>query len=159
MKRIIDIPEEIVTDIKDYCGMSIADAKEALSIILNAIHNGTPLPKGHGRLIDADALNLDYEVEMADDWKTAHEIANCVKYAPAIIEADKGEQESRIDGDLNAYHEVYKDAKRIVIDRMLEFIEDEYHSWHDLTTEEGNLLMIAYEGLRDRINKWEQQGE
>ncbi len=36
------------------------------------------------RLIDADALNLDYEVEMADDWNTAHEIANVVKYAPTI---------------------------------------------------------------------------
>lgn len=36
------------------------------------------------RLIDADALNLDYEVDMADDWKTAHEIANHVKYAPTI---------------------------------------------------------------------------
>jgi len=36
------------------------------------------------RLIDVDALNLDYEVEMADDWKTAHEIANHVKYAPTI---------------------------------------------------------------------------
>lgn len=43
----------------------------------------------HGRLIDADALNLDYEVEMADDWKTAHEIANVVKYAPTIIEAEE----------------------------------------------------------------------
>jgi hypothetical protein len=60
-------------------------------LIENAIANGTPLPKGHGRLIDADALNLDYEVEMADDWKTAHEIANCVKYAPTIIEADEEE--------------------------------------------------------------------
>ena len=36
------------------------------------------------RLIDADALNLDYEVDMADDWKTAHEIANVVKYAPTV---------------------------------------------------------------------------
>lgn len=36
------------------------------------------------RLIDADALNLEYEVDMADDWKTAHEIANIVKYAPTI---------------------------------------------------------------------------
>ena len=45
--------------------------------------------KGHGRLIDADALDLEKEVSMADDWKTAHEIANCVKYAPTIIEADK----------------------------------------------------------------------
>lgn len=38
------------------------------------------------RLIDADALmqELEREVEFADDWKTAHEIANCVKYAPTI---------------------------------------------------------------------------
>lgn len=35
------------------------------------------------RYIDADKLNLDAEVEMADDWKTAHEIANVIKYAPA----------------------------------------------------------------------------
>ena len=42
----------------------------------------------HGDLIDRDALNLDYEVEMADHWKTAHEIANCVKYAPVAIEAE-----------------------------------------------------------------------
>ena len=35
------------------------------------------------RYIDVDKLNLDAEVEMADDWKTAHEIANIIKYAPA----------------------------------------------------------------------------
>lgn len=55
------------------------------------VSNWCPLvevPK-HGRLIDADVLNLEYEVEMADDWKTAHEIANCVKYAPTIIEAEE----------------------------------------------------------------------
>ena len=36
------------------------------------------------RLIDADALDLDREVDMADDWNTAHEIANLIKYAPTI---------------------------------------------------------------------------
>ena len=36
------------------------------------------------RLIDADALNLDYEVDMADDWKTAHEITNHIRYAPTV---------------------------------------------------------------------------
>ena len=36
------------------------------------------------KLIDVDALNFDHEVEMADDWKTAHEIANHVKYAPVV---------------------------------------------------------------------------
>lgn len=39
---------------------------------------------GMMKLIDVDALNLDHEVEMADDWKTAHEIANHVKYAPVV---------------------------------------------------------------------------
>ena len=34
------------------------------------------------RYIDADKLNLDEEVELADDWNTAHEIANIIKYAP-----------------------------------------------------------------------------
>lgn len=47
------------------------------------------IPKDHGRLIDADALELEKEVELADDWKTAHEIANCVKYAPTILEAEE----------------------------------------------------------------------
>lgn len=38
------------------------------------------------RLIDADALmkELEREVELADDWKTAHEITNVVKYFPTI---------------------------------------------------------------------------
>ena len=36
------------------------------------------------RLIDADKLNLEYEVDMAEDWNTAHEMANIVKYAPTI---------------------------------------------------------------------------
>ena len=47
------------------------------------------IPTPHGRLIDADALELEKEVELADDWKTAHEIANCVKYAPTILEAEE----------------------------------------------------------------------
>lgn len=46
------------------------------------------IPKRHGRLIDADALELEKEVELADDWKTAHEIANCVKYAPTILDEE-----------------------------------------------------------------------
>ena len=46
------------------------------------------IDRPHGRLIDVDALELEKEVELADDWKTAHEIANCVKYAPAILEAE-----------------------------------------------------------------------
>lgn len=46
------------------------------------------VPKPHGRLIDADAINLDYVVDMADDWEVAHEITNCMRYAPTVIEAE-----------------------------------------------------------------------
>ncbi len=45
------------------------------------IANGTPLPKGHGRLIDADALIHWHRFESKSDY----DIAN----APTIIEADK----------------------------------------------------------------------
>lgn len=47
------------------------------------------IPTPHGRLIDADALDLEREVDLADDWKTAHEISNCVRYAPTILEAEE----------------------------------------------------------------------
>ena len=42
---------------------------------------------------NADALmkELEQEVELADDWKTAHEIVNVVKYFPTIeLEQKKG---------------------------------------------------------------------
>ena len=86
MQIVIDIDEN---SYKATCSGSMLppDVKN----VVNAIKNGTVLSKGHGDLIDRDTLNLDYEVSMADDWKTAHEIANCVKYAPIVIPADKGE--------------------------------------------------------------------
>lgn len=42
------------------------------------------------RYIDQDAVmaELEQEVKEADDWKTAHEIANTVKYFPATAIED-----------------------------------------------------------------------
>lgn len=68
--------------------------------IVNAIEASTPLPKGHGRLIDADALDRDLEnaqvnlddtlSEAFDDGLTwASEVASKL---PTIIEADKAEK-------------------------------------------------------------------
>lgn len=53
---------------------------------ISAVLNGTPLPKGHGRLIDADKLwdsyhDLDYDFYEAFDL------------VETIIEADKAESE------------------------------------------------------------------
>ena len=73
MKLIIDIHE------KDYQSMKNGHIPFS---VLDAIMKGKPLPKGHGRLIDADAL-----VKSDCYWETEYEVTN----APTIIEADKGE--------------------------------------------------------------------
>ena len=82
----IDMPkteyEEVIIRIKH-----TGEVCDAQNIHLYA--QATEILTPHGRLIDADALDLEREVDLADDWKTAHEIANCVKYAPTILEAEE----------------------------------------------------------------------
>ena len=56
--------------------------------VTNAILGGTPLPKGHGRLIDADALNRK-------DVNCANTPMNFIDTAQTIIEADKMESEDK----------------------------------------------------------------
>lgn len=61
MQIVIDIPEGIFNTIQ-------ADemiSREQLAILQMHILNGTPLPEGHGRLIDADEL-----LKMTDGYKS-----------------------------------------------------------------------------------------
>ena len=52
----------------------------------NAFRKGKPLPTGHGRLIDVDALPLDY-------IDAAFYGSEFIRMAPTILEADKAESE------------------------------------------------------------------
>lgn len=75
MKLVIDIPEEIYLNVKkDY----LYDTE----VIVNAFKNGTPLPKGHGRLIDTDAIDTSY---------SDPEVRETLDDAPTIIEAESEE--------------------------------------------------------------------
>ena len=58
------------------------DANLVVDEMRKSIVHGTPLSKGHGRLIDADALPLN----AIDD---ANYGSNYIRIAPTIIEADK----------------------------------------------------------------------
>lgn len=67
-------------------------SNETVNIILNAFYKGTSLPKGHGRLIDAD---LALKKHCADYCRN---IPNCEKdcaiydtfnLAPTVLDADK----------------------------------------------------------------------
>lgn len=60
---------------------------------VKAIANGTPLPKGHGRLIDADALYENTEICHSDEDGYACVSWKEINDAPTIIEAESEEEE------------------------------------------------------------------
>ena len=70
MQIVIDVPTSTYESIK-----KTINSGDPLGYFERVIVRGTPLPKGHGRLIDADKLFTDIE------W---HDIED----APTIIEAD-----------------------------------------------------------------------
>ena len=107
IELVIKIPEEKeLIDRAIWYDVSDFDAED-LAIILKAIATATPLPKGHGRLIDADELIRQYNLDEATKYgnknakQQAHsystmmlyEIADMIDDAPTIIEADKGDTE------------------------------------------------------------------
>ena len=93
MQIIIDIPEDYYNAIK-----GISDENSTADMLI--IKNGIPLPKRHGRLVDADALEkkmCDREEELGDDkalWESSAVSVALNMFAPTIIEADKSEVKS-----------------------------------------------------------------
>lgn len=98
MQIVIDIDDEqVLFDIKN---QSLEAKSETDKVIINALYNGTTLPKGHGRLIDsAELLNMtkSYKSELKRlnaspsfvfGVKT---VENFVNDLPKIIDADKQE--------------------------------------------------------------------
>ena len=85
MQIVIDIKDDDYYDIigdTPYIFIGEYTTRE----VINAVKKGTPLPKGHGRLIDADKLwdsyhDLDYDFYEAFDL------------VETIIEADREEEE------------------------------------------------------------------
>ena len=102
MKIVIEIPDWIYEKFGYEYSEKNLISKSTNDIILDAFCNGTPLPKGHGRLGDLDALEQEmingikagnYEEGYEDYFNinSVDDCVECVRYADAIIEADKGE--------------------------------------------------------------------
>lgn len=80
MKLVIDIPEEAYNLI-DIANIGL------YSTLIVAVKNGTPLPKGHGRLIDEESVSLS-----GIHFETVHDHAMMIgrlNSAQTIIEADR----------------------------------------------------------------------
>ena len=90
MKMVIDIDEKNYADIKK--GKVYSSYRDVPQESVLAIANGTPLPKGHGRLIDADALYAEY-VKEPEEFNGGHSLMALFRVAPTIIEADGGGQD------------------------------------------------------------------
>ena len=105
MQIVIDINEHLYKTIKTL-GLVVEDG-DAVAVS-EAIMHGTPLPKGHGDLIDRGALKLseerhtemgEYNLNVEHTYYTRYYSVNEIKNAPTIIKADT-EQENK-DADSN----------------------------------------------------------
>lgn len=89
MKIVIDIPETAYEAFKEWHKNKVATVEQSL------IAQGTPLPKGHGRLIDSDAeLEGLRKMKVVDEKDKQSVRFAIIEYenAPTIIEADKAEE-------------------------------------------------------------------
>ena len=84
IELVIKISKELYEAYKGRPPM-LGDA--GMDMIAQAIANGTPLPKGHGRLKDADSIVT--EIDRAYPNLDRQDIKQWVFNADTIIEADK----------------------------------------------------------------------
>ena len=86
MQIVIDIDENVFTRLFDNGIEDYEIVNDDLFAVAKSIRKGTPLPKGHGRLIDGDV-----------DEQRIKEVANRLDVwlyeAQTIIEADKEQKE------------------------------------------------------------------
>ena len=88
IELVIKIPEEDYERLKEY---KKAPFCSLTSRTYEAIANGVPLPKGHGRLIDADDIAvIDEQFYVPSDYYVAE---SAIDDAPTIIEKDKEQKE------------------------------------------------------------------
>lgn len=92
IELVIKIPEGLKKDFESeqWTALSCMEMKDALM-------NGTPLPKEHGRIMDVDKIikKMEEREEQLKDDRAIYETA-CVEtaldmFGETIIEADKGE--------------------------------------------------------------------
>ena len=102
MKIVIDIPKEIYIHLSErYKYQNIDDiGLSELDKVGVSIKNGKPLPKGHGRIIDADAYrkelwieipNLDYDGSLEPYEEGIYSAIMSLDDAPTIIEGSDSE--------------------------------------------------------------------
>ena len=68
MQIVIEIPEELYKAVMACKDIPSTNEGTIDNVLTLAVENGTPLPKGHGRLIDADALHYHEIDEIGGEY-------------------------------------------------------------------------------------------
>ena len=104
MELVVKIDDDTYKDIKK--GKVYTSFRDVPQEAVLAIANGTPLPKGHGRLGDLDAVmdDINRSIEamtnigiMVDGEYLWGKLNDAIYNAPTIIEADKEVQDADSD--------------------------------------------------------------
>lgn len=102
IELVVKIPEDVYRYAKKYNGSSMLTLREReISMCMNAIANGIPLPKEHGRLIDADEFKNYCQTGLENVkplFKTEKYCKLAIDITQGII-ADVDEMETIIEAD------------------------------------------------------------
>lgn len=97
MQIVIDIDEEDLRLIELHQPCELTE--EYLETIFMKIENGTPLPKGHGRLIDADVLREEVYSWGMNDYEPS-DFTDAIDDAPTIEVISKSDYKARLKADM-----------------------------------------------------------
>jgi hypothetical protein len=90
MQVVINIGDNFYKRAMVYKSEQFPDNDDLLSALITAVNNGVPLPKGHGRLIDADEINLK-DISPVDGFSVYGATAEDIDLTPTVLEAESEE--------------------------------------------------------------------
>lgn len=82
---------QIVIDIPNLDWSKVKNGSMATANLLNAVRNGTPLPKRHGDLKDMGNLQYVFDLTRNDFIYSGKDIEKAIKSMTTIIEAESEE--------------------------------------------------------------------
>jgi hypothetical protein len=86
IELVIKIPDHLYKLLMEFPTNSNEGTIE--NVLMKAVEHGTPLPKGHGRIGDLDALREEVSSWGMNDYEPS-DFTDAIDQADVIIEADK----------------------------------------------------------------------
>ncbi len=95
IELVVKIPEieyEHLTNKENFYSLTKSKQEWLINKTLDRVVDGTPLPKGHGRIGDLDALREEVSSWGMNDYEPS-DFIDVIDQADTIIDADKAESE------------------------------------------------------------------